>query len=111
MGLSVIYSQKSPSSARARMPWPIPERPHIVSICRSRLAAYSIILALEAWATDDPRAIASFRCQRHAKGRAFADTLLLQRVPLSNLNQEAATAIFEGLAGWLRERARMEIAP
>jgi hypothetical protein len=110
MGLSVIYSQKPRAGARGRVPWPIPERPRLVSICRSPLAAYSIVVALEAWAADDPRAVASFRCQRHAKGRAFADTLLLQRVPLSNLNEEAAVAIFEGLASWLRDRARLEVS-
>jgi hypothetical protein len=109
--MSVTGSQKIFRKATDRLPWPIPERPRIVSICRSPLAAYSIVVALEAWDKTDPRAVLSFRLQRHAIGRAFADTLLLQRVPLSNLNQQAAAAIFEGLAGWLRDRARLEVAP
>ncbi len=90
------------------MPWPIPERPERVPACVSPLATYSIVLGVEAWDKADPRAVLSLRCQRHAKGRAFADTLLLQRVPLAGLTREGAAAIFAQLVAWLRQRARTD---
>ncbi len=100
--------QKAPLNARARLPWPLPLSPQRIRICASPLASYSIALGVEAWDKADPRAVAFFRCQRHARGRAFADTLLLQRVPLAGLAREGAAAIFARLSAWLRGRAAVD---
>ncbi len=108
--MSVGLSQKiSPkASANPRLPWPPPQRPQRIPVCASLLATYSIVVGVEAWDKADPRAVASFRCQRHAKGRAFSDTLLLQRVPLAALTEQAATAHFARLVAWLRDRAQTD---
>jgi len=101
-------SHKAPPSARAKLPWPLPLPPQRIPVCASPLASYAIVVAVEAWGKADPRAVASFRCQRHARGRAWPDTLLLQRVPVGGLSQQGAAAIFAQLVAWLRQRAQTD---
>lgn len=106
--MSSAASQKISPKASPRLPWPLPLRPARIPICASPLASYCIWLGIEQWGIDDPCAVAFFRCQRHAKGRAWPDTILLQRVPLVGLTREGATAIFAGLAAWLHARAQTD---
>jgi hypothetical protein len=96
------------ASPGPRLPWPLPSCPARVHVCESALAAYSIVVGVEAWDNADPRAVLSLRCARHIKGRAFPDTLLLQRIPLTGLNREQATEIFAQLAAWLCGRAQFD---
>ena len=101
-------SQKAPRNARLKLPWPVPLSPVRVPVCLSPLASYSVVAMVEAWDKDDPRAVASFRCLRHARGRAWPDTLVLQRIPLAGLTEEAAIRQFARLVAWLRERAQTD---
>ncbi len=110
MSGTTISSQKSLKNTRAKLPWPLPLAPVRIPVCASPLASYAVVAVLEAWDKADPRAVLSLRCERHAKGRAFADMLLLKRVPFPGLTKEAAQVIFVGLARWLRERAAHEVA-
>ncbi len=101
-------SQRKPKNPLPKLPWPLPERPARVHVCASPLAAYSIVLGIEAWDKADPRAVAFFRCQRHARGRAFPDTLLLERIPIAGLTRECTTVHVKWLIKYLRGRARAD---
>jgi hypothetical protein len=79
-----------PKFGAAEVPWPIPERPVRLEVCESGRSVFSVVLALEAWDKEDPRAVAAFRCEQHVKGRAFPDLLLLERVPLKDLTKRRA---------------------
>ena len=63
---------------------------------------------VEAWDARDPRAVLSLRCERHARGQSFPDTLLLQRIPLAGLTRHGATATFARLVVCLRDRAGVD---
>ena len=99
---------KTPRRSTPRIPWPLPLRPQHIHVCDSPLATYSIVLGVEAWDKDDPRAVAFFCCQRRARGRAFPDALLVQRVPLTGLTREGVAAIFAQLVAWLRAHAQTD---
>jgi hypothetical protein len=108
---TIASFHKALRNARANLPslpWPIPERPQVISVCASASANYTVVVAVEAWDKADPRAVISFRCQRQTVGQAFADTLLLQRVPLAGLSQGQAEAIFTRLVVWVQSRAESE---
>jgi hypothetical protein len=72
------------------------------------MASYSIVCGIEAWDKADPRAVAVFRCERHASGRAFPDLVLLQRIPFACLTRTVAEAQLERLAYQLRDRAVLD---
>src|SRR5208283_4833532 len=88
------------SAIERKLPWPIPVRPVRVDICQSSLEKFSIVVGLEAWDKDDPRAVATFRCEGHVQGRAFPDTILLHRVQFRGLRRVAATEIFSRLVNF-----------